>query len=58
MKNDIDPDFENNFDQQQFQKQFVAYNCKGYSSQEISLQTKFRTSLTENSVEFKKIVLK
>ena len=30
--NDIDFDFENDFEKQQLYKQFVAYNCKGCSS--------------------------
>ena len=58
LSNNVDFDFENDFDKQKLYKKLVAYNCKGCSSQEIPLLTKFRTSLKENSVEIRKIVLK
>ena len=58
LSNNIDFNFENDFDKQKLYKKLVVYNCKGCSSQEIFLQTKFRTSLKENSVEIRKIVLK
>ena len=32
LSNDLDFDFENDFDKQQLYKQFVAYNCKSFSS--------------------------
>ena len=58
LSNEIDFDFENDFDKQQLYKQFLAYNCKGCSLREIPLQKRFRTFLKENSVEVRTVVLK
>ena len=58
LSNNIDFNFESDFDKQKLYKKLVVYNCKGCSLQEIFLQTKFRTSLKESSVEIRKIFLK